>query len=104
LQVYQELARNIQNFNELNEIMETMTMYAYIKKRIKGPCRDSIVQDLIDDMARDNELEGKTAQEIVNHIRLRACDGAWEATKQFVQQYKQYCKQHNMEAEPVNYR
>jgi hypothetical protein len=84
--------------------MEIMTMYAYIERRIKGPCRDSIVQDLIDDMARDKELEGKTAQEIVNHIRLRACDGAWEATKQFVQQYKQYCKKHNMEAEPVNCR
>jgi arginine utilization protein RocB len=84
--------------------METMTMYAYIKKRIAGRRTESIVQDLVDDMARDNELEGKTAQEIVNHIRLRACDGAWEATKQFVKQYKQYCKQHNMEAEPVNCR
>jgi hypothetical protein len=84
--------------------METMTMYAYIMKRIEGRRTESIVQDLVDDMARDNELEGKTAQEIVNHIRLRACDGAWEATKQFVQQYKQYCKKHHMEAESVNCR
>ena len=84
--------------------METMTMYAYIQKRIAGRRTSSIVQDLLDDMKRDTELPDKTAQEIVNHIRLRACYGAWEATKQFVQQYKQYCKKHNMEAEPVNCR
>ena len=84
--------------------METMTMYCYILKRIEGRRTSSIVQDFIDDMARDKELEGKTAQEIVNHIRLVACDGAWDATKKFVQQYKRYCKKHNVKAETVNCR
>lgn len=84
--------------------METMTMYAYIQRRIEGRKTQSIVQDLVDDMKSDTELPGKTAQEIVDRIRLLACDGAWEATKQFVQQYKQYCKKHNMKAEPVNCR
>ena len=79
-------------------------MYAYILKRIEGRRTESIVQDLVDDMKCDKDLNGKTAQEIVNHIRLVACYGAWEATKQFVQQYKQYCKKNNMQAEPVNCR
>ena len=79
-------------------------MYAYIQKRIAGRRTESIVQDLVDDMKCDKNLNGKTAQEIVNHIRLVACYGAWEATKQFVQQYKQYCKKHNVKAEPVNCR
>lgn len=47
---------------------------------------------------------GKSAQEIVNHIRWRACSGAWDATKQFVQQYKQYCKNNGLEAEIVTCR
>lgn len=84
--------------------MKKMTLYAYIQKRINGRRRDSIVQDLIDDMKRDKELEGKTAQEIVNHIRWRVCSGAWDATKQFVQQYKQYCRKNGLEAETVTCR
>lgn len=79
-------------------------MYAYIHKRIEGRRTHSIVQDLIDDMRCDKNLAGKTAQEIVNHIRLLACDGAWDATKKFVQQYKRYCKKNNVKAEPVNCR
>ena len=82
--------------------MEKMTLYAYIQKRINGPRRDSIMQDLIDDMANDEELKGKTAQEIVNHIRCKACFEAWFATTQFVQQYKKYCKKNGLEAETVN--
>lgn len=81
--------------------MEKMTLYTYIEKRISGPRRHSIVQDLIDDMKRDKALEGKTAQEIVNHIGRHACAGAWDALKQFVQQYKRYCKAHGLEAEDV---
>ena len=79
-------------------------MYAYIQRRIAGRRTESIVQDLLDDMKSDTELPDKSAQEIVNRIRLLACDGAWEATKQFVQQYKRYCKKHNIEAELVNCR
>ena len=79
-------------------------MYAYIQKRIAGRRTESIVQNLLNDMKSDTELPDKSAQEIVDRIRLLACYGAWEATKRFVQQYKQYCKKHNMEAEPVNCR
>ena len=87
-----------------NKTMKEMTLYNYIQMRIKGKHTLSIVQDLIDDMKSDKELEGLNAQEIVEHIRIRACEGAWEALKRFIQQYKQYCKRNNIEHEPVTCR
>ena len=80
--------------------MEKLTMYDYIKMRI-GMNRRSIVQDLINDMKRDEALKGMTAQEIVEHIRHKACYGAWQAMRRFVSQYKRYCKLHELEAEEV---
>lgn len=81
--------------------MEKMTLYAYIQKRTEGRRTDSIVQDLIDDMKRDERLAGMNAQEIVNHIRWEACTGAREALTMFVAQYKRYCKAHGLVAENV---
>lgn len=84
--------------------METITLYDYIQKRIKGVRRDNIVQDLLDDMEEDKELKGKTAQEIVNRIHWKGCDGAIEALGLLVKSYKQYCKAHNLQREQVSMR
>ena len=78
-------------------------MYDYIKMRI-GMSRRSIVQDLVNDMRRDEALEGMDAQEIVEHIRHMACTGAWQALRRFVSQYKRYCKLHGLKSEEVTCR
>lgn len=82
--------------------MGKMTFYAYIQKRIEGRRTDSIVQDLIDDMKRDKELQGKTGAEIVSHIRWKACSGAKEALNRFISSYRHYCNEHGYETEQVN--
>lgn len=69
-----------------------MTFYAYIQKRIEGRRMDSIVQDLIDDMKRDKELQGKTGAEIVSNIRWKACSGANEALNRFISSQAQEAK------------
>lgn len=82
--------------------METFTFYDYIQKRMKGIQRDSIVTDLFADIKRDEEIkEGMTGQEIANHIRWKACEGAFEAMKRIINQYKQYCKARGYESENV---
>ena len=86
--------------------MEKMTFYAFCERRFKMTRRCSIVQDLIDDMKRDPELKGMTAQEIVYHIRYRnhCCDGCWKALIRLVAQYKQYCKRNELQVEEVTLR
>jgi len=84
--------------------MEVLKLFDYIQKRVNGKRNDSIVQDLVDDMARDKELKGKTGAEIVSHIRWKACTGAREALGKFLQSYKQYCKAHNYLPEQVSMR
>ena len=81
-----------------------MTFHEFCERRFKMTRRCSIVQDLLDDMKRDPELKGMTAQEIVYHIRYRnhCCDGCYEALKRLVAQYIQYCKRNNLEREPIS--
>ena len=74
--------------------MDKLTLYEYIVLRINGKRRYNIVQDLIDDMKRDKELEGKAWYEIVWHIKSRACVGCLEALGLFLKSYKRYCKDH----------
>ena len=95
------IALHVSNNQKIENYMETLKLYDYIQIRVNGKRRDSIVQDLVDDMRRDKELAGKTGQEIVDRIRLRACSGAWEALGRFLNSYKTYCKTHNFQPESV---
>lgn len=81
--------------------METLTLYAYIERRIKGKRTDSVVQDLIDDMALDREIPGMTGSQIVTHIVWSGCSEAVDALVTFVKSYKQYCRAHGYKPEAL---
>lgn len=83
------------------QTQETYTLYAYIERRINGKRTDHIVQDLIDDMARDRELPGMTGAQIVTHIVLNGCMEAVEVLETLLKSYKQYCRNHGYKPEEL---
>ncbi|MBR3856415.1 MAG: hypothetical protein IKM68_00345 [Bacteroidaceae bacterium] len=83
--------------------MEKLTFFEYIQLRVNGRRTHGPMQDLVDDMGQDEELaEKENGQQIVDHIKWRACAGAYEALKRFISAYKKYCKDHALEAEHVS--
>ena len=84
--------------------MKELTLYDYIQIRINGKRTDSIVQDLIDDMKRDEVLKDCAGWEIVRHIQRHACVGCLEALSRFLSSYRQYCKRHGYQCEEVSIR
>ena len=82
--------------------MEEFYLIEYIAKRLQGKRHEGPVQDLLDDMrCVYHHLQGKTAQEIVDYICLRAVPEARKALIQFVHSYRHYCKTHNLKAEEI---